>query len=64
MGVLTLGQSMSHIRRGRAEDKRTVSHDATQLPISANRGPPQTSAGELKAVDSCPLTKEHEEDSD
>ena len=52
------------IRRGCAEDKRTVSHDATQLPISADRGPPQMSAEELKAFDSCPLANEHEEDSD
>ena len=50
------------IRRGCTEDKRTVSHDTTQLPISADRGPPQTSAGGLKAFDSCPLANEHKEE--
>ena len=52
------------IRQGCAEDKWTVSYDATQLPVSANRGSPQTSVGEPKAVDYYPLTEDHEEGSD
>ena len=52
------------IHRERDEDKPTVSRNTTQLPVSADRGPPQTNAGEPEAADSHPLTEDYEEGSD
>ena len=47
------------IRQGCAFDKRMISHDVTQLPVFTDRGPPQTSAAELRALNVCPLANEH-----